>query len=128
MIFSPLVGALLIMCMRSDDHVGIRRGALMTSLVTFGMTVLAVFAFYDEMRYVGDVPGGFVLNCVISQLLYYQIMTAVLLPGLPKLRRLVLIWANPFLKFVLISTGTMSNTFPAITLCMVICHGVSCRH
>ncbi len=65
MIFSPLAGALLLMMMRRNDDVGIRYGALISSLVTFGLTVLAVVAFYRETSTPGVLPGGYVLNCVI---------------------------------------------------------------
>ena len=63
MIFSPLVGALLLLLPRRDDEVRIRRGALGFSLITLALTIAALYAFHTAPADAGS--DGFVLTAHI---------------------------------------------------------------
>ncbi len=61
-IFSPLVGAILLLLPRRDDHVLIRHGALAVSLITLALTIAALFDFHTASQPVRDAGSGFVLT------------------------------------------------------------------
>ena len=44
-VFSPLIGVVVLLIMRSDDHQGIRLMALLTSLATFLLSILTALDF-----------------------------------------------------------------------------------
>ena len=46
-VFSPLVGAIMMLLPPRGDEVSARRTAFFVSLVTLAVTVLAIFKFYD---------------------------------------------------------------------------------
>ncbi len=56
-IFSPLIGVAVLLIMRSDDHDGIRLMALLTSLATLMLAVLATFDFRNAALS-GEMGGG----------------------------------------------------------------------
>ena len=61
-VFSPLVGAVLLLLPRRGDDVLIRRGAFAFSLITLALTVAALYAFHTAPEPAGDAPKGFVLT------------------------------------------------------------------
>ena len=59
-ILSPLAGAVLLLLPRRENVAAIRNGALLCSLVTLVLTILALIGFYREMGSAG--AGRFVLS------------------------------------------------------------------
>lgn len=53
------------MVLRRDDAVGIRCGALVISLITLVMTVLAVTMYYRAVTMGDGISGAYALNCVV---------------------------------------------------------------
>jgi NADH-quinone oxidoreductase subunit M len=61
-IFSPLVGAVLLLIPRRDDDVAIRRGALMLSLLPALFTLAALVGFYSLTSQAPGVSGKYLLT------------------------------------------------------------------
>lgn len=61
-IFSPLAGAILLMLPPRGDDVSARRSALFSSLVTLGLTVMALSSFYKAEPHIRGGEADFVLT------------------------------------------------------------------
>ncbi|MBI3782130.1 MAG: NADH-quinone oxidoreductase subunit M [Deltaproteobacteria bacterium] len=87
-VFTPLLGAIVLMLMRADQHAALRRGAFLFSLVPFGFSILllarftpteAVFQFTEKAAWIPSFAINYALG-VDGISLFLVLLTTFLMP------------------------------------------------
>jgi NADH-quinone oxidoreductase subunit M len=93
-VFTPLIGAVMLMLMRADQPMALRRGALVFSLVPFGLSLLMLGAF-------DPANPGFQLTASVSWIPGFHVNYAVGVDGIS----LFLVLLTTFLMPIIVLSG-----------------------